>query len=57
MEIDNKPSLDTDYVGGGAGRGDGLRGGAGSGTGDGFRRVKAEREFNSGHIDCFMQFL
>ena len=55
--MDNEPSSDTDCVGGGAGRGDGLRGGAGGGAGGGFRRVKVEREFNSGHVNCFMQFL
>ena len=57
VEMDNEPSLDTDCVGGGAGGGDGLRGGVGGGTGSRFRRVKAESEFNSGHVDCFMQFL
>ena len=39
--MDNELSLDTDCVGGGAGRGDGLRGGIGGGAGGGLRRVKA----------------
>ena len=64
MERDNELSLDIDCVGGGAGGGGelrgvvgGLRGGASGRAGGGFRRVKAEREFNSGHVDCFKQFL